>query len=464
MRKRSVVILVLTLIVISVSVKRLWAQTASPTASLTAFHTSNQDPTPLPTPTIDPEIVLLEAQHAQSRAEEALEAAMRVSEQSGVVVEYVGLVLTIGGVVVTLVGAGLGFLGFRSQQELLSSRRKIEQLGDEYQALIQSAEEDIGKAKRELQEEGSRLQTEIRDLLTEGVEASAGKLTDQLEEFRKKTEDTMRALLLSDLGVQQFRAGNSQVALRSFQEAHNLDPDNQTVNYLLGELYILQMDLDAAIKHLRLALKQDEGLAPAMAALGLAKRLQARGTVDETQRLLLFSQAEEHLLRAIQFDPSVRDATGESVYGTLGGLYRRQGRMAEAIRCYAKAGELTPLSSYPLVNLGLIHAAQGEVQESKAYFSRALQVASTRLAANPFDIWAHFDLAMSYLALGDREKGLEELELAVREPPGASPAAIVLDTLREFQDTPNPPEGLDEAIQLVCGALAHETDALNDRV
>jgi tetratricopeptide (TPR) repeat protein len=370
-------------------------------------------------------------------------------------VEYVGLVASMVVMVTTLVGAVFGFVGYRSLKELLSSQKELERLRHDYLGEIRSTREGVRVTINSLEEKLDKNLEEMLERLSREAEMVAERQMHLLTEFREKAENATRALFLSDLGDQQFRAGNFEAALGIFREAYTLYPDNYTVNYLLSELYIRQRELDKAVKHLLLVLGEDEDFAPALAALGYVKRLQAERTEDETLRRFLFSQAEENLRRALHLDPLVRDAAGESAYGTLGGLCRRQGRVAEAIRCYTKAEAVTPLNSYPLFNLGLLYADQGEAQRSERCFSRAAVAANRKLAANPFDNWSHFDLAISHLFLGEIEKGLEGLEAALKLS-NIGPIETVLDTLTAFKDIPNPPNGLDEAIQLVRGALSHE--------
>src|SRR5215813_11470488 len=76
----------------------------------------------------------------------------------------------------------------------------------------------------------------------------------------------IRALSLLQLGEQQLEAKNSQSALRTYQEAYALDPDNPATNYFLGYLYTENRQIEKGIEHLKRALTQNEQYPPAEAA------------------------------------------------------------------------------------------------------------------------------------------------------------------------------------------------------
>src|SRR5260221_6287774 len=60
---------------------------------------------------------------------------------------------------------------------------------------------------------------------------------DARAESDHKTLLAIRALSLLQLGEQQLKARNIQSALRTYQEAYALDPNNPATNYFLGYLY-----------------------------------------------------------------------------------------------------------------------------------------------------------------------------------------------------------------------------------
>ena len=71
---------------------------------------------------------------------------------------------------------------------------------------------------------------------------------------------------------------------------------------------------------------------------------------DINERNRYYAQAERRFLEALKIDPRVRNIQGESVYGMLGSLYRSQGRIQDAVRCFEEAERVTPHNTYPVIN------------------------------------------------------------------------------------------------------------------
>ncbi len=182
-------------------------------------------------------------------------------------------------------------------------------------------------------------------------------------------------------------------------------------------LYSLRREYDRAIKHLEDSLAREDGFAPAIAALGLALRRKGdslTADAERAQRNEYWSQAEMRLLNALRLDPHLTDAEGESYYGSLGGLYRRQGRYADAIDAYRRAEQITPASSYPLINLASLYWHQGEAEKARAYFERVHDAARLKLDTNPLDNWARADFAQALAALGHATRRCARSSLCAR--------------------------------------------------
>ena len=114
--------------------------------------------------------------------------------------------------------------------------------------------------------------------------------SDARAESDHETLLAIRALSLLQLGEQQLKVRNIQSALRTYQEAYALDPDNPATNYYLGYLYTETRQIEKGIGHLKRALTQNEQYPPAEAALAYALRLQADKMTDP-------ARAETALLR-----------------------------------------------------------------------------------------------------------------------------------------------------------------------
>jgi len=259
------------------------------------------------------------------------------------------------------------------------------------------------------------------------------------------------------LAEQQVRAHNHASALNILHDAFKLEPDNYAINYLLGYLYSLRREYDRAIQHLEDSLAREDGFAPAIAALGLALRrkgVSLTAEAERAQRNAYWSQAEMRLLNALRLDSHLTDAEGESYYGSLGGLYRRQGRYADAIDAYRRAEQITPASSYPLINLASLYWHQGETGKARAYFERVHDAARLKLDTNPLDNWARADFAQALAALGQRDEAQRQFDFVRENHPEEGLLLTIRSGLAFLAAAPMPNEGIDELLAAVDRTLA----------
>lgn len=345
--------------------------------------------------------------------DEVLEQAIRASERADQAVNVVGSMLNfleVAGVI------GGGLLALAATAFTLAGVRTI----SEYRS-------ELTKARTELDEMRAQLQRET-------------------EEVRGQGDRAIRALALMQLGEQQLEAKNARSALKIYQEAYELDPTNRAINYFLGELYVQEKNLESGIEHLQHALEGDVDYPPAEAALAYALRLRGEQAKDVNERNRQYAEAEALFLKALRSDPAVRDINGESVYGVLGGMYKRQGRIDDAIRCYEAAERVTPQNSYPVVNLAVLYFLQGQTEDAHRYFKRLAATSGRILDGNPFDYWTRFDMTMSQVALGNTEDALHHLDIAIQQVSNPRPLEIFLGDLRRLRDAPKPPPGINDVI------------------
>jgi tetratricopeptide (TPR) repeat protein len=275
----------------------------------------------------------------------------------------------------------------------------------------------------------------------------------QVQILREQATAAYRALGLLQVGEQQLEAGNLHAAMQMYREAHDLNPDNQITNYMLGELYLIERDIPHAIEYLERARELGPTMAPVYAAIGFAHRLQGDKIEDQIKRNQAYAQAEQLLLKAVEINHGVRDVNKESAYSTLGSLYRREGRLDDAIKAYQAAEKITPNNSYPLINLGQLYFMRGEVDKSSEQFARALPISLRKLDVIPSDIWARFDVLTAQLALGQTNEALQQLDSVLRHAHSIGPLETLLDGLYNLKRSPQPPAGIDDAIAQVENAI-----------
>jgi tetratricopeptide (TPR) repeat protein len=381
-------------------------------------------PTPVPRATED---MLGAAQSALAQAQNALGQVNQLNGQVSLILGFIQAVGVIGGILAALIGLGFGVTGLRTINE--------------YRGELARARDELGTMKAQLAAATAEAGQVRKDLEAANEQ--------QVQMLREQATAAYRALGLLQIGEQQVEMGNLNAAMQMYWEAHELNPDNQITNYMLGELFLIERDIPNAIKYLERARELGPTMAPVYAAIGLAHRLQGDKIEDQVKRNQAYVQAEQLLLKAVEINHGVRDVNKESVYSTLGSLYRREGRLDDAISAYQVAEKITPNSSYPLINLGQLYFMRGELDKASEQFARVLPISLRKLEAFPTDVWARFDVLTAQLALGQTTEALQQLEVTLRQTHSIGPLETLLDGLRNLKQSPQPPAGIDEAIAQV---------------
>ncbi len=305
-------------------------------------------------------------------------------------------------------------------------------------------------------------QVEESRALSARMEATLGAYEERFAALQETVEHEVAVLSLQLLAEQQVRAHNYDTAIATLQRALTIDETDHATNYLLGYLYTQRKEIALAIAHLERALEKEPEFTPAIAALGLALRRQGDGLDapgQEAERQRAWEQAETRLKEALARDPRLTDAEGESYYGSLGGLYRRQGRLYAALDAYERAHQVTPHSSYPLINLASLHKRLGNDAEAEQAFRDVVQRAQWQLDDDPRDNWTRCDLAQACLVLGQPDAAFQHFARVLDQ--GAEPG--MLETVRSglafLSESPTPIPRLDALIARIDEALARASQS-----
>ena len=277
--------------------------------------------------------------------------------------------------------------------------------------------------------------------------------SDARAESDHETLLAIRALSLLQLGEQQLESKNIKSALRTYQDAYALDPNNSAINYYLGYLYTENRQIEKGIEYLRRALTQNEQYPPAEAALAYALRLQADKMPASDEKTARYMESEKMLVQALEQDPAMHDINGESFHAMLGALYKRLNQPDKAIEAYKAAEMVTPQNSYPVVNLATLYYLNGNLEQSKQYYERSAEISPRMLERNPFDYWTRFDLSTAQLVLGNMEQAKQQFNLAVPYVQGTGPLETFLHDLERLKGAPTPPSGIEELVDLVRNAI-----------
>lgn len=185
---------------------------------------------------------------------------------------------------------------------------------------------------REMRGDLEKTRGELDEMLT-GVRNNA-------KDVRQQSDRAVQSLAYMQLGEQQLDRGNHQGALQLYEQAYQLDPNNQATSYFLGELYVENNQIDKGIEYLQKAVTS--AYAPAEAAIGRALVMQASQTKNIDEQDILYAQAEKRFLKALQIDPTALDMHSKPVQSALADLYQLQGRLDKAQQHRETARKITP--------------------------------------------------------------------------------------------------------------------------
>lgn len=219
-------------------------------------------------------------------------------------------------------------------------------------------------------------------------------------------------------------------ALRLYQEASELDPNNARIFYRWG-VFLLNFtvgttgtvhlyDPDDALKHLERAVQLDPNLAGAHYALGVAYKRKG----EQERAIAAFERAEalgfaapEGLLylgnfyanngqpqRALSIFERLVDLTPDDVevlkdFGFLGLKYGSGERREKALRALERAVALVPEDPEALMNYGLALHERKRSKEAVSYLEKAA-------ALDPKSSLIVYNWALALEASGEREKAL----------------------------------------------------------
>lgn len=388
--------------------------------TVAAQDTPTPQPTiPFPTPGQSPEELATQVFDNANRAADSADLAQRyaddVTSSASQAVEHannlLGLFESFGAIVGILIPIAAVLLSFLGIRRLDNAQKELEEAREKFEKQIQEREAELKKVREDLEQRAK----------------------DQQERAAKAN----LALSLLPLGERQYKAQDYAGAIDTYKRALELNPASVVTHYRLGYVYIQSGNLEEAQKHLQEGLTMQADFAPALAALGYAKRRVAEKMDESTEKDILFNNAESLLLKALAISPKLIDEDGEAWWGSLGGLYRRRGQLQQAIAAYERASQATPHSSYAYGNLALLYAQTKNPDAMLKAYERVEQLAWGEVQGDIDNYWGYSDLFASRLAQGKTEKAEEALVSVIRTVPAENPNAfeMLADTLHRLQQS-----------------------------
>jgi protein O-mannosyl-transferase len=213
-------------------------------------------------------------------------------------------------------------------------------------------------------------------------------------------------VVLGFLGAALDKKGQSDEAIRYYQEALRLEPDDPVVHNYLGMAFGRRGQSDEAITQFQETVR----LAPAypLAHYNLANTLLEKGRIDEAIR-----QYQE----VIRLLPNY----GEP-HNNLGLALARKGQLDEAITQYQEALRLQPDDPDVHFNLGAVLARRGQLDEAIRHYQETLRVQPDRAEV-------HNNLGAAFQQQGRTGEAIRQFQEALRLKPDYAGARRNLDAV-----------------------------------
>ena len=185
------------------------------------------------------------------------------------------------------------------------------------------------------------------------------------------------------LGMSNNRLELIDEAVRCFQRATAIQPEQPEIQYNLAKTYERQGDIDAALQGFREVLRLKPDFVVAYTKLG---------TLHESQGEL--EKALEYYLEATRLEPHRADA-----HYSLGRVLKEMRRYEEAATSYQAAIKLKPDFVQAIYNLGTVYHLLGDAKSAMEMYKKAILLQQDHLAA--------------YIGLGNALKELGFIDHAI---------------------------------------------------
>jgi tetratricopeptide (TPR) repeat protein len=213
---------------------------------------------------------------------------------------------------------------------------------------------------------------------------------DYLEKSLKAEEGNDQAHLLVGLAYRELK--QPEQAEKEFRKAVSFNPRDDVNAYFAGQQLLLGLKFDAALPYLYQAVKLNPRNALAYRALGTTQ-----------VNLGNYGLAEPYYRKAVEVlgDSASSDAGPLLDLAFMLLLRHDPAKVEEALKLAERAAEIQPSSSGAHYLVGKALMSQGRVKDAVPEL-----VLATRL--RPEDSKPHFQLALAYERLGEKEKARAE--------------------------------------------------------
>jgi type IV pilus biogenesis/stability protein PilW len=230
-----------------------------------------------------------------------------------------------------------------------------------------------------------------------------------------KAEQQRKARGHYEMAMNHMREGRTGIAITELENARRLDPKDPWTELALGEAYRLKAHNEKAEQHLKRAID----LRPDFHAA----RLNLAALYIQMGR---FEDAIE-LTQALLADPTF--PVPWKALTNQGYAYYKLGKRAEARTALENAVQYHEGYWPALLDLAILEADEGRQIEALERFERVLAQKPGALASAE----THYRMAVAYLSLGNRDKAVHHLSVAIETRPSGEWGKRSADYLKRLR-------------------------------
>jgi len=256
------------------------------------------------------------------------------------------------------------------------------------------------------------------------------------EKQRRDPKEMIHLMNYLDRGLSFLNAEYYDLAVLSFQNIIQVNPDNEIAHFFLGAAYQKKKLFDQAEKEFKTVLVLNPSHLGVHNQIGLIHYERGEFDLALKEFKLALTQAEytevyynlsltydkkgmhKQALAAIEkslhLDPNYAEA-----HNHAGNLFLAQGNLPTAAVHFEHSVQLDPRNSLAFNNLGLIYSNQGKRAQAIRYFQQAIDL-------DPNHPEAHNNLGSLYLHQGLYQPAVAELEKALQLRPDYKKALVNL--------------------------------------
>ncbi|AWW28654.1 hypothetical protein DN752_00025 [Echinicola strongylocentroti] len=258
--------------------------------------------------------------------------------------------------------------------------------------------------------------------------------------------ETKKAIELNNQGAKHFLNGKFDQAVSCYEEAYKLHPENTSLLNNMGLYYHQQKDFDKALSFFQKAIDLE---AKASYMVNAGNALAMQGKLEEARKQ--YQNTVKKFPKALGAWISLaRLATHQNRLGDARAYWNEVVQLAPKAENYLELAKLMILQKDLEPALELLYATSGKSELAEVWFQigrcefqlrnhgLAEKALMRALASSPDHTDFRYYLALNYLAKGDTQKGLEQLDILLKynanNPDILTEKGVILSSLHRYDE------------------------------